>query len=93
MPEPDRAADLESSPHDRRPLAHAGQPEVTGRLLPPHRLLVHALAVVADRHAKLPRLVVDRDDDPTRVRVLERVAQRLARNAIRFVADDGIEIA
>ena len=58
-----RAADLESSFHDRRALAHPGQPEVTGRLLPLHRLLVHALAVVADRQPELPRLVVDRDDD------------------------------
>ena len=28
-----------------------------------------------------------------RLRVLDRVAQRLARDAIRFVADDGVQIA
>ena len=89
----DPAADIEPSSDDRRALAHARQPEVTGRLLPPHRLRVHALPVVADRHAKLPRLVVDRDVDLARLRVLDRVAERLARNSIRFVADDGIEIA
>ena len=43
--------------------------------------------------AKLPRLVMDRDDDLPRLRVLDRVAQRLAGDAIRFVADDRIEIA
>ena len=53
----------------------------------------HPLAVVAHRQAELPRLVADRDDDLSRLRVLERVAQRLARNAIRFVANDWIEIA
>jgi hypothetical protein len=85
----DRATDLESSPDDRRALAHALQAEMTGPPLPPHRLLVHAHSVVADRQAQLPLLVVDRDDDLARLRVLERVAQRLARDPVRFLRTTG----
>ena len=78
---------------DRGALAHAGQPEVTGHWLPLNHRLVDPLPIVTDGQAELPRFVADRDDDLARLRVLERVAQRLARNAIRFVTDDGIEIA
>ena len=41
----------------------------------------------------MPRLVVDRDDDLPRLRVVERVAQRLAGYAIRFFAHDRVQIA
>ncbi len=46
-----------------------------------------------DCQAQLPRLVVDRHRDVLGVRVLDRVAQRLAGDAIRLVPDQRIQVA
>src|SRR6185369_17389528 len=88
----DPAPDLQPSAHIFSPLAHAGQAEVPGGL-PPDGLLVQALPIIADPQAELPLVVLQFHCDPPRPRVPEGVAQCLARDAVRLVAHDGVQIA
>ena len=87
------AADVESSPHDRRPLAHPGRPKWPATCC---RAIVSAsIPFPSSRIVRRScrALVVDRDRDALRLRVLDRIAQRLAGDPERFLADDGIEVA
>src|SRR4029453_5492069 len=64
--------DLQTSADDFGPLAHSGQPEVSGGLLP-KRLLVNSLSVIADAQAELLLVVLDLNYYPLRLRVAKGV--------------------
>src|SRR5678816_4177168 len=60
--------------------------------LPPHRLLINTLSVVAHAQLEMPLIESDLHCDPLRVRVAEGVAQCLAGDAVRLVTNVGVQI-
>src|SRR5262245_14658335 len=85
------APQIETAADETGAFAHAGQAEVSLPWFVQH-LRIDALPVVAHAHLKLLVVVPYRDFDVARAGVSERIAQRLARDAVDVVAENGMEI-
>src|SRR5438876_3774952 len=88
----DFAPHLELPPNLLGALAHAWQSPVSiaSRF---EELRINALAIIPDTQPKKTFAVCDLRFDFTCLRMAERIAQRLARNAVNVVPEDGMQVA
>ena len=86
------APDFQLSAGTFRALAHAGQTVVTGAPFLAKHIRIDSGSVVPHPDAKLPYIVPDFHFDSPRPRVVERVAQRLARNAVDVIPQDRMQV-
>src|SRR5215469_8586115 len=85
--------DRQFTAHKFGSFVHARQAPVSRAAVVGQNLFVHACPIIANSHLQLVLVIVDLRFDPPRLRVPEGVAQRLARNAVHFVAQYGLKIS